>query len=37
MKIFDMIVKILMLGGCVGLFFGAFFVFELLFKANLCH
>jgi hypothetical protein len=37
MKLFDIVVKVLMIGGCAGLFIGVFFTFELLFGTHICH
>jgi len=37
MKIFDIVIKVLMLGGCVGLMIGTFFILELLFGTHICH
>ena len=36
-EITDFVVKVLIILGGLGLLFGAFFMFELLFRNQLCH
>lgn len=37
MKIFDIVIKVLMFFGGVGLLIGIFFMLELLFGTHICH
>jgi hypothetical protein len=36
-KIIDFVIKALVILGGVGLIFGTFFIFELLFRSHVCH
>lgn len=37
MKIFDIVIKVLIFFGFVGLLIGIFFMLELLFGTHICH
>lgn len=37
MKFFDIVIKVLMFFGAVGLLIGIFFMLELLFGTYICH
>jgi len=36
-EITDFVIKVLIILGGLGLLFGAFFMFELLFRSHVCH